>query len=117
MNRTIAEVCEATGVTPRQVRHWTHQGYLEVAAGGGHGRHLLYTAEEVEVARRMAILLRVGLTLSCAGAVARLWAAHPLWPIYLGDGLTLHPDAWHPEHPQAGEYVAAYRAVHAPVPE
>jgi DNA-binding transcriptional MerR regulator len=117
MNRTVAEASEATGATPRQLRHWAHEGYLDVASGGGHGRHLLYAPGEVEVARRIAILLGVGLTLPCAGRVAREWAEHPLWPIYLGDGITLHPDAWHPDHPQAEEYVAAYRAAHAPVPE
>jgi len=118
------EAALAAGVKYVTLWRWTDAGYIKAQAavdnlhgtpgdpaapGSGYSRR--YTDAEVDVLKRMALLVRIGVRPSCAVRIAREWAEHPAWPVYLGEGVTMRIDAWHPEHMQHPEYVAASRAA------
>lgn len=135
---TTADLCRLAGITYRQLDYWTRAGYCTPAYAVTNGTSLTseqraqlpdrwrppidpgtgavryFHPAEADVVKRIALLLRVGMTLDCSARIARSWAEHPAWPIYLGEGVTLHIDDWHPEHPQHADYIAAYRAEHSP---
>lgn len=125
MLRTTRQAAEVAGIPYLMLWRWTEAGHIKRTAAVTHGRKpvdpatpgsgsmALYDDAEVEVIKRMALLIRIGLTHPCAVKLARSWAEHPTWPIYLGEGVSLRVDDWHPEHPQQPDYVAAYRAAHA----
>jgi DNA-binding transcriptional MerR regulator len=73
--RTYSDLTRLAGLTPRQAEHWTRRGYIRPDAthpGSGHGR--FYPDGEFRVARRMARLVRVGLTPADAAPIARTYA-------------------------------------------
>jgi hypothetical protein len=137
MNLTSREVCNAAGITYRNLDYWTRVGYIKAdfatasgvtltaeqldalpeawrtASTPGSGEKRFYTRFEADVADRIGVLVRNGIVLACAARIARSWAEHPAWPVYLGDGITIRMDDWHPEHPHQADYVEAYRAAHA----
>jgi len=136
---TTLDLCRAAGVSYRQLDYMIRVGYVTVAlavtgndadtsltpeevaalperwrppTNPGSGSSRYFEDAEADVVKRIALLVRLGLVLECAVRVARSWAEHPAWPVYLGEGVTLRVDDWHPEHPQQPDYVAAYRAAH-----
>jgi hypothetical protein len=77
-----------TVASARQIDHWTRKGWIQAnIPAPGTGRPLIYSAEEVRVAKIMARLVTAGLTPDRAAEVARsaMW-----WPYTtLGPGLSL----------------------------
>lgn len=72
-------IVTATGVTYRQLDHWTSRGYLTPVAAAegvedarhpGSGRARIYDARAVEKTRLMVALTRYGLTPAAASAAA-----------------------------------------------
>lgn len=72
MSYTHDEMRADTGLTSRQLDHWTRAGYLRPEnpdCGTGHARRWPYA--ELKVARVMARLAKAGLTVEAAHRVAR----------------------------------------------
>lgn len=126
MLRTTKEAAEVAGIPYLRLWRWTEFGHIKRTAAvsqrgrkpvdpaaPGSGAMALYNDAEVEVIKRMAMLTRIGFEVPAAARIARSWAEHPAWPVYLGEGVTLRIDQWHPEHMQHPEYVAASRAAEA----
>jgi DNA-binding transcriptional MerR regulator len=58
------------GITYRQLDHYCRRGYLHPAhRGSGYDR--AFTPKEIEIAKRMVTLIRVGFTVAAAAAYAR----------------------------------------------
>lgn len=60
----------AEGVSYRQLDYWCRQGYLRVP-GNGTGNRRQWSATELQVAERMAKLVKVGFTVPAAAEIAR----------------------------------------------
>lgn len=66
------EILRRTGISYRQLDHWTRQGYLHPETPAkGCGTRREWTNDEIQVAARMAELVRAGLTRKAAADVAR----------------------------------------------
>lgn len=63
-------IAEIDGASYRQLDYWIRQGYLRVEAAGS-GVWRTWPAEEIEVARVMARLTRVGIPPAVAERIAR----------------------------------------------
>lgn len=76
---TIDELAEHAGCTVKQVDHWTRAGLLHPAGreNATNGVRRRWDAGEAEVARRMMLLLDVGLSTRLAHDVARHRGAGP----------------------------------------
>lgn len=112
---TTADLCNDAGITYRQLDFWIRSRYVRpVLEAPGSGTARTFTDAEADVVKRMGLLTRLGLHVSCAHRIARSWAEHPTWPVHLGEGVTLRMDDWHPEHPHHADYAAAFRAAHTP---
>ena len=62
----------AAGLTLRQAVYWPSQGYLKpVNPDCGSGAQLLWSPEEIEVAKLMRRLINAGFVLAAANQVAR----------------------------------------------
>lgn len=71
MNDT-SEILARTGITYRQLDHWTRRGWLHPDHPlKGCGSRREWTNNEIEVAARMAQLVKAGLTPKTAADVAR----------------------------------------------
>lgn len=67
-----ADVAWKAGITFRQCDHWVRRGYLRPdGAALGSGRPRRWPRAEVDVARAMARLVRIGLTPAAAHRIAR----------------------------------------------
>jgi DNA-binding transcriptional MerR regulator len=67
-----ADLVKASGLTYRQIDHWTRKGWLRpLNPDEGSGSRRRYPAAELVVAQRMAILVAEGLTPDAAHTVAR----------------------------------------------
>jgi hypothetical protein len=69
-----ADVVSATGATYRQIDYWVRQGYINPTPrinGAGSGTPRVWPAEELKVAREMAVLVAVGLLPDAAHRAAR----------------------------------------------
>jgi hypothetical protein len=86
---TSAEVCRQTGLTYRQLHHYCQRRYLRpqrlirnsgtLVFDGGTGFDFVFPPAEVEVARMMARLVRLGVTAQKAALVARHPIARAMW--------------------------------------
>jgi MerR HTH family regulatory protein len=68
---TSGELIERTGITMRQITHWTESGLLFPEHEGGSGNGRSWPPEEVTVARRMVRLAAARLPLDWSAAFAR----------------------------------------------
>lgn len=61
-----------TGITYRQLDHWTNAGYLQaIGHGQGSGRHREWKRSELAVAKRIQRLVKAGFVLAVAADLAR----------------------------------------------
>lgn len=83
------EVIAATGVTYKQLHHWTDRGWLQprthTRPGSGHCHN--YPPHEVNVAHAMKRLTDAGLRVDIAANIARAAEFHHSY--WLGDGIAL----------------------------
>jgi hypothetical protein len=72
---STAEALEIAAVSKRQLLHWTSAGLIATANGGvtGSGIPWKYTAAEVAIAGRASDLIRSGMDVRPAIALARRW--------------------------------------------
>ena len=69
---TVADVLRLTGVTYRQLDHWTRRGYLKPQHDkGGSGVPRDWPGKEIRVAATIGRLTRAGVDVSVAARIAR----------------------------------------------
>lgn len=92
---TSLEVMDATGLTYRQVDHWTRMGWLHTTDLGddrhGSGYWRAFPRTEVRVARLMAAMVDAGLAVAVAADAARRATVSDddRWHVTLWGGLSL----------------------------
>lgn len=68
------KVCEAAGISYRQLDHWSHNGVLEnYSPGSGQVRN--YSRDETLRVMIVAALVRFGMSPAASGEIARSWAS------------------------------------------
>lgn len=70
MTKTEA-MLQATGLTTRQLTHWTARGYLHPEGCGGSGNRFHWPAEEIRAAKLMKTLVDADITPAGAARAAR----------------------------------------------
>lgn len=75
-NRYVPASFRQAGMTYRQMDYWVRRGYLHPAESRpGSGNARVWPPEELEVGRRMAVLVQGGYTPATAARLAREGAA------------------------------------------
>lgn len=91
----VAEMCDATGVSYRQLDYWATAGYIP-GGNPGTGENRRWTWPDMEVVGYILTLLDIGFALPLAAATARR-LVDTRAPVIIGDGMVIvHTDALHP---------------------
>lgn len=70
------ELVADTGMSFRQIDHWTRSGYL-ISEASGKGRNRYWTEDEYFIAMEMSQLIRSGFTVEAAAMLARKHVMEP----------------------------------------
>lgn len=81
------ELIKATGVTGRQLDHWSRRGYIDATLPGS-GHHRQWSDEQVRRVRNLVRLTNAGVELEVAAAVASQLEEGQT-EVDLGGGVTL----------------------------